>query len=170
MYILYTFKFEKKNILLFDFHIFFGISTNLPSFLSSFFWSLPPLPSSPSSFFFKFGYQHSKTILILINIGFHYCIPDPYKKHRELPKWNYLHFQFSSNITHGKYYLPTQQEPVGIVPSQAFPPHKPFVDISSQHLRMVSEGPEPICTQTRSLLSSTLLNHIPFLCEKKPIC
>lgn len=41
-------------------------------------------------------------------IGFHYCIPDPYKIYRELPKWNYHWNKISSFhlTTHSKYHFP----------------------------------------------------------------
>lgn len=52
------------------------------------------------------------------------------------------------------------------VPSHSFPTHKPFVDISSQHLRTVAERLKTICTKTHSLLSCLIL----LLRKKNPIC
>lgn len=149
----------------------FGFQWNfLSTYLPSFFLLVP---SSSALllllFLFKFGYQHAKPILILISLAFTTVFLIHIKNTGNC--LNEITFFSSFHLTsRRKYHFPTQQEPLGIVPSHAFPPHKPFVDISSQHLRMVSEGPVPICTQTGSLLAFTLLNSVPFLCKKNSIC
>lgn len=147
---------------------FFSLNCKQPSYLPWFLLSFCPflLSSSPSSLFSNLYLSIQKKNSHFDLIGFHSCISAPYEN-----IGNCLNgITFTSNITHGRQHLPTHQKHVGIVPSDAFPPPKPFVDISSQHLRMVSEALKPICTQTRSFLSFTLFNLISFFRKKNPIC
>lgn len=85
---MYAFKYEKKTILHFGFDIFLWISMKFPFYLPSFLLPFGPffLCPPPPPLSFQIWISACKTNSHFDFIGFHYCIPDPYKKYRELPK------------------------------------------------------------------------------------